>query len=62
MRKDYNMDLFSVTVIIGDDVWKLSAYLKCQQQQMAQLEFFFKLDNSDSLSAAGLPMGKYITY
>lgn len=62
MRKDYNMNLFSVAVIIGDDVWKLSVYLKYQQQQTAQLESFFKLDNSDSLSAAGLPMGKYNIY
>lgn len=31
MRKDYNMNLFSVAVIIGDDVWKLSVYLKYQQ-------------------------------
>lgn len=23
VRKNYNMDLFSVAVIIGDDVWKI---------------------------------------
>lgn len=37
-------------------------YLKYHQQQMAQLEIFFKLDNSDSLSAIGLYMGKHNTY
>lgn len=56
------MNLFSVAVIIGDDVWKLSVYLKYQQQQTAQLESFFKLDHSDSLSAAGLSPRANNTY
>lgn len=56
------MNLFSVAVIIGDEVWNISNEPKMPRAANSSVGIFFKLDYCNSLSTAGLPMGKYNTY